>query len=183
MINPAYPGEALILWGTGLGAVTGDETEPPPEVDLGTGVQVFVENQPATVLYGGRSSSPGLDQINFVVPAGISGGCKTSIAVLVKGVTGNVTTTSIAPAGQTTCSDTSGLLTAANLQKAITNGSLNMAGVEISRIADGNDTLFAYFGNFPLNSLIRSTQRLRERPGSRIPQKKPRCPVARGARL
>ena len=156
MINPAYPGEALILWGTGLGAVTGDETEPPPEVDLGTGVQVFVENQPATVLYGGRSSSPGLDQINFVVPAGISGGCKTSIAVLVKGVTGNVTTTSIAPAGQTTCSDTSGLLTAANLQKAITNGSLNMAGVEISRIADGNDTLFAYFGNFPLNSLIRS---------------------------
>jgi uncharacterized protein (TIGR03437 family) len=156
MINPAYPGENLILWGTGLGAVSGDETEPPVEVDLGTGVQVLVGNQPATVLYGGRSSSPGLDQINFTVPAGIAGGCKTSIAVLVKGVTGNVTTTSIAPAGQATCSDSSGSLTAANLQKAVSSGSLNLGGVEVSRIYGGSDTLLSYFGNSPVNSLIRS---------------------------
>ena len=94
MINAAHPGQALILWGTGLGAVTGDETQPPESVDLGSGVQVLVGNQPATVLYGGRSSSPGLDQINFVVPAGING-CKASIAVVVKGVTGNVTSTSV----------------------------------------------------------------------------------------
>jgi uncharacterized protein (TIGR03437 family) len=156
MINAAHPGDILILWGTGLGAVTGDETEPPVPADLGTGVQVFVGNQPATVLYGGRSSSPGLDQINFVVPPGIVGGCKTSIAVLVEGVTGNTTTTSIAPAGQTTCGDSSGLMTAANLQTAIANGSLNMSGVEISRISTGNDNLLAYFGNFSLNNLIRS---------------------------
>jgi uncharacterized protein (TIGR03437 family) len=156
MVNPAHPGDNLVLWGTGLGAVTGDETEPPVSVDLGTGVQVLVGNQPAAVSYGGRSSSPGLDQINFVVPPGIGGGCKTSIIVLVKGVTGNVTTTSIAPAGQTTCSDSSGFLSAANLQKASANGSLNIAGLEVDRIADGNDTLFAYFGDFPLNSFIRS---------------------------
>ena len=81
MVNAAHPGDTLILWGTGLGAGSGDETEPPQPVDLGTGVQVFIENQPATVLYGGRGSSAGVDQINFVVPAGISGGCKTSIAV------------------------------------------------------------------------------------------------------
>jgi uncharacterized protein (TIGR03437 family) len=122
MINAAHPGDNLVLWGTGLGAVTGDETEPPIAVDLGTGVQVLVGDQPATVLYGGRSSSPGLDQINFVVPPGVGVGCKTSIIVLVKGVTGNVTTTSIAPAGQTVCSDTTGSLTAANLQKAVANG-------------------------------------------------------------
>jgi uncharacterized protein (TIGR03437 family) len=156
MINAAHPGDTLILWGTGLGPVTGDETEPPAEVDLGTGVQVLVGNQPAQVIYGGRSSSPGLDQINFVVPAGVNPGCKTPIVVLVKGVTGNVTTTSIAPAGQTICSDTTGLLTAANLQKANANGSLNLAGIELYRIASGNDTLVAYFGTFPLNSLIRS---------------------------
>jgi uncharacterized protein (TIGR03437 family) len=99
MVNPARPGQTLILWGTGLGAVTGDETQPPPQYDLGSGVQVFTGNQAATVLYGGRSSFPGLDQINFTVPSGIAGGCKVSIAVVVKGVTGNVTTTSIAPAG------------------------------------------------------------------------------------
>lgn len=156
MINAAHPGQTLILWGTGLGPITGDETEPPQEVNLNTGVKVLVENQQATVLYGGRSSSPGLDQINFVVPSGIGGGCKTSIAVLVKGVTGNVTTTSIAPQGQTTCSETYGILTQANLQKAMTNGSLSVGFIQISRIGDGNDDLLAGFGTFPLNSLIRS---------------------------
>jgi uncharacterized protein (TIGR03437 family) len=156
MVNPAHPGEDLILWGSGLGAVTGDETEPPTQVDLGTGAQVFIEGQLATVLYGGRGSSPALDQIDFTVPNGISGGCKTSIAVLVKGVTGNVTSIPIAPAGQTTCGDSFGFLTAANLQKAVANGSLNMGGVVVSRIATGNDSLLGYFGNYPLNSLIRS---------------------------
>ncbi|MGO9897768.1 MAG: hypothetical protein ACLPX8_26580 [Bryobacteraceae bacterium] len=156
MINPAHPGQILTLWGSGLGAVTGDETEPPTQVDLGTGVQVFVGNQPATVLYGGRGSSPALDQIDFTVPAGISVGCKVSIVVLVKGVTGNVTTTSIAPAGQTTCGDSFGFLTAANLQTAAAKGSLNLGGVVVSRIATSNDSLLGYFGNYPLNSLIRS---------------------------
>ena len=70
MINAAHPGQTLILWGTGLGAVTGDETEPPTEVDLGTGVQVFIENQPAKVLYGGRSSSPGFGSDRFRRPFG-----------------------------------------------------------------------------------------------------------------
>jgi uncharacterized protein (TIGR03437 family) len=156
MINAAHPGQSLILWGTGLGAITGDETEPPSEVNLNTGVQVLVGNQPATVTYGGRSSSPGLDQINFVVPSGIQAGCKTSIAVLVKGVTGNVTTTSIVPDGQTTCSETHGVLTAANLQKAISSGSLSVGFVQLSRIGDTDDTLAAGFGTFSLNSLIRS---------------------------
>ncbi len=156
MVNPAHPGQTLILWGTGLGAVTGDETQPPPQYDLGSGVQVLVGNQPATVLYGGRSSYPGLDQINFTLPAAAASGCKTSIAVAVKGITGNVTTTSIAPAGQTVCSDNFGMLTAANLQKAAAKGALNMGGIGLSRIANLSDSALAYFGNFPLNTLIRS---------------------------
>jgi uncharacterized protein (TIGR03437 family) len=155
MINAAHPGDTLILWGTGLGAVTGSETEPPMQVNLNTGVQVLVGNQTATVSYGGRGSSPGLDQINFVVPAGVTG-CKASIIVTVKGVTGNVTTTSIAPAGQTTCGDTFDALTAANLQKAITTGTLNIAGVALSRLVGGDDELAAAFTSFPVNSLIRS---------------------------
>jgi uncharacterized protein (TIGR03437 family) len=101
MVNPAHPGDNVVLWGTGLGAVTGDETEPPVQVDLHTGVQVFIENQPATVLYGGRSGDAGLDQINVTVPTGITGGCKTSIAVLVKGVAGNVTTMAVGRRGRT----------------------------------------------------------------------------------
>src|SRR5271155_3741843 len=39
-VHPAHPGQELVLWGTGLGAITGDETEPPAQADLHSGVQV-----------------------------------------------------------------------------------------------------------------------------------------------
>jgi uncharacterized protein (TIGR03437 family) len=156
MVNPAHPGQNLILWGTGLGAVSGNETQPPAAANF-PGVQVLIENQLVTPSYAGRSSSPGLDQINVTVPAGIGGGCKTSIAVAVKGMTSNVVSTSIAAAGQATCADTYGALTASNLQKAVSSGSLNIGAVELSRVGSGNDdTLGGSFATYPLNSLIRS---------------------------
>ncbi len=155
MVNAAHPGQTLILWGTGLGPITASETVPPPEVDLGSGVQVFVENQSAQVMYGGRSSSPGLDQINFVVPAGAEG-CKVSIAVVVKGVTGNVTTMSVAPAGQTTCGDQFGPLTTKNLQKALATGTLGLGAVDLYRVGDSSAMFVAGFGSYPVNTLIRS---------------------------
>lgn len=156
MVNPAYPGETLILWGTGLGAVTGDETEHPNQYDLGTGVQVFVENQPATVLYGGRSGDAGLDQINFTVPLGISGGCRTSIAVLEKGVASNVTTMAVAPQGQSTCGDSFGLLTLASMQKALATGTLNTAEIALNRFSNENDVVTGSFLSYPLATLTRS---------------------------
>ncbi len=156
MANPAYPGETLILWGTGLGAVNGDETEQPQQYDLGTGVQVFVENQPAMVLYGGRSGDAGLDQINFTVPLGISGGCRTSIAVLEKGVASNVTTIAVAPQGQSTCGDTFGLLTLASMQKALATGTLNTAEIALNRFGNENDVVAGSFLSYPVASLIRS---------------------------
>jgi hypothetical protein len=77
--------------------------------------------------------------------------------VLVKGVTGNVTTMSLAPAGQTTCGDTFDALTTANLQKAVSSGSLNLGGVSLSRVGDDTgDFMTAGFGSYPVNSLIRS---------------------------
>jgi uncharacterized protein (TIGR03437 family) len=155
MVNPAHPGENLILWGTGLGAVSGDETQPPAAVNF-PGVQVLIGDQLVTPGYAGRSSSPGLDQVNVTVPAGISGGCKTTLAVVVNGVTGNAVSTSVAPAGQATCGDTYGALTAGNLQTAIANGSLNIGVVDLSRVGTNDDALAASFANYPVNSLIRS---------------------------
>ena len=155
MLNPAHPGENLILWGTGLGAMSGDEAQPPEAVNF-QGVQVLFGNQLVTPSYAGRSSSPGLDQINVTVPAGISGGCKTSLAVVVNGVTGNVVSTSLAPAGQETCGDTFGALTTGNLQKALTNGSLNIGVVDLSRVGANDDGLAASLASYPVNSLIRS---------------------------
>lgn len=154
-IHAAHPGDELVLWGTGLGAIPGDETEPPQQVDLHTGVQVLVNNQPATVVYGGRGSSAGVDQINFVVPAALKG-CKVSVAVSVKGVTGNITTMAVAAPGEETCDDTFGPLTAANLQTAMTRGSVNFGGIVVSRVAGGNDQLEAGFATYSLSNLVRS---------------------------
>jgi uncharacterized protein (TIGR03437 family) len=154
-VHAAHPGDELVLWGTGLGAITSDETEPPQQVDLHTGVQVLVNNEPATVVYGGRGSSAGVDQINFVVPAGLKG-CKVSVAVRVKGVTGNITTMTVAPEGEETCDDTFGPLTAANLKTAMTKGSVNFGGIIVSRVAGGNDKLEAGFATYSLNNLVRS---------------------------
>src|SRR5229473_3087891 len=45
--NPAHNGDTVSLRGTGLGKITDDETVSPPRVDLNSGAQVFVGNQPA----------------------------------------------------------------------------------------------------------------------------------------
>jgi uncharacterized protein (TIGR03437 family) len=156
MINAAHPGDTIVLWGTGLGAVTGDETEPPTGSKNFPGVEVLIGTQLVPPLYAGRSSYPGLDQVNVVIPAGFSYGCKTSIGVVVNGVTGNVVSTSIGPAGQATCGDTYGALTAANLQKALASGSLNIGAVDVSRVGTNDDVLTGSFATYPVNSLIRS---------------------------
>jgi hypothetical protein len=78
------------------------------------------------------------------------------VAVIVKGVTGNITSIAVAPAGQATCGDTFGPLTADNLQKAMSTGSLNLGGVVVSRVAGGNDKLEAAFATYTPSSLIRS---------------------------
>jgi uncharacterized protein (TIGR03437 family) len=154
--NPAHAGDTLVAWGTGLGGTTGDETEPPaPGVDLKTGVQVLVGNQPATVLYGGRGSSPGLDQVNFVVPSGVTG-CYVSVAMLNRGVVGNFTTIPIAAPGQTACSDTVDGFSVSNLLKLQSSGSLKTGAISLQRGVGSQDTVTAGFQNFNLLSLIGS---------------------------
>ena len=157
LVHPAHPGDILTLWGTGMGPYSGDETEPPTGApNLANQTQVLVANQTAAVSYAGRGGgSPGLDQIDFTVPSGLSG-CRESLAVQVGGVTGNVTTIAVAPAGQATCGDTYGILTAANVQQAMDSGSLTAGGVQVYRVGDLPDTFLGGIGTYPLNSLIRS---------------------------
>ncbi len=142
-VNAAHPGDVLVAWGTGLGATTGDETQPPAQVDLNSGAQVFVGNQAATVLYAGRGSSPGVDQINFVVPAGVSG-CYVSLAVQVRGVISNFTTLPVAPAGQSVCSDV-GQFTPGDLQRIQSAGRLNFGLVSLIRAPGAQDQASAAF--------------------------------------
>lgn len=104
--RPAYPGETLILWGTGLGSdaqsdvtggTSGDQTA------AGT-IRVLVGGVEITPAYAGRSSgSPGLDQINFTLPANVPTGCLVPLQVRAGGRLSNSGTLAITAGGQTKC--------------------------------------------------------------------------------
>jgi hypothetical protein len=111
--NPARPGQVLIIWATGAGPVSFDETQPPT-----TAVNIQSEAK-AHVLVGGTDVTPsfvgrsgccsGLDQIIFTVPQGVSG-CYVSLAVQTDDpVVSNFGTIAVAPTGNATCSDPNGL--------------------------------------------------------------------------
>jgi hypothetical protein len=103
--SPANPGDAATIWGTGIGASPGDDGSAPPQpIDMpNLPLSVYVGTQAASVLYRGRGGFTGEDQINFVVPAGITG-CYVPITVQIGNIVSNFVTMPIAPAGQS-CPD------------------------------------------------------------------------------
>ena len=103
----AKPGDVVVLWGTGLGPISGSDAVVPNAVDLGTPIKVYVGGVAANVTYRGRSAGAGLDQINFVVPPGVTG-CYVSLVVQTQNVVSNTTTMAVAPGGGT-CSDPNGI--------------------------------------------------------------------------
>ncbi|MCC7236437.1 MAG: hypothetical protein IT163_14080 [Bryobacterales bacterium] len=73
--NAANPGQAVIFWGTGQGPDPNDETRliASPQNLASLPFEFYIANKPARVLYHGRSTFPGLDQIVVEVPEGVSG--------------------------------------------------------------------------------------------------------------
>src|SRR5262249_51175114 len=63
--NAPNPGEIVTLWATGLGAVSGDESQPAQQTDLtNVPLKVFIGGQPANVLFRGRNACcSGVDTI------------------------------------------------------------------------------------------------------------------------
>ena len=132
--RPARPGDSMILWGTGLGAdaasdlsggSTGDRTAAGQ-------VKVLVGGIEVTPLYAGRSGgSPGLDQINFSVPANVTTGCFVSLQVRAGGRLSNAGTIAVVPPGQSFC--TSGSLTEAQLRTLDQGGTLVAGSLELSK--------------------------------------------------
>lgn len=106
--SSANPGDSIALWGSGLGPTPGGESQYQPQIDLSSiPVRVEIGGVSAAVTYRGRSIYPGLDQINVIVPPGVSG-CYVSIAVVVAGRPSNFATIPIASSGRV-CSDDSSL--------------------------------------------------------------------------
>jgi len=101
----AIPGDVGVLWGTGLGPVTFDETQVPVQSDLHAGAEVWVGGQrvdAANVQYQGRSTAAGQDQINFVIPN--IPGCYVPVFVKIGNVVSNTVSMAISANGGM-CSD------------------------------------------------------------------------------
>lgn len=131
LTTAANPGQVVIIWGTGLGPVTGNEAGGALPGDMpGVPVEVYVGGQLATVNYRGRSGCcAGIDQISFTVPAVF--GCRVPVTLKINTVISNYATMAIAPTGTRTCSDPGGP-SASDLQRFAANGA-SVARVTLNR--------------------------------------------------
>jgi len=99
LTTPGTPNSVMILYGTGLGPISGADNLPPGAVSPGGTVTVTVGGKAATVLYAGRAPLfPGEDHINIQLPADVPLGCYTPAVVTVNGVPSNDFTLSTASA-------------------------------------------------------------------------------------
>jgi uncharacterized protein (TIGR03437 family) len=131
LVTAAHPGQVLTLWGTGLGAVSGNEADGPLPGNLSVPVNVYVGTKLVTPTYKGRSGCcAGIDQVVFTVPDGVEG-CYVSVHVQAGGVISNSATIAVTPSG-TVCSDPTGFSTA-DLQKVQAGGTLVVADLNLLR--------------------------------------------------
>jgi len=133
LTRAAEAGRVMILWGTGVGPVSGDETAGPLAGDLAAiDVEVYVGNRRANVLYRGRSGCcAGIDQIVFETPAGVDG-CYVPIVVKTGDIVSNLVTMAVAAGG--VCSDPLGY-PVSDLHRAAAGGGLRVGNIGLSRIA------------------------------------------------
>jgi uncharacterized protein (TIGR03437 family) len=180
---PVRPGQVMILWGTGLGPVTFDETQLPKVGDLDVEAEVFVGNKSARILYKGRSPQfPGIDQINFEVPADAADGCHVPLAVRAGGVVSNFASIAIAAAGAA-CSDAIGY-SAADMEKLRSPGRLQFGEVVLVKttvidLKASLDEVSANFIRFDQATALK-TRRLGSEPGDESRSPYGACAVASG---
>ncbi len=141
----AAPGQTMNLYGTGTGAITGDETATAAAEDVPGDFHLFVGGKEATVLYRGPAvCCTGLDQVGFPVPQGAAGlhlvkfvvpdgvdGCRVPVAVRQGDIVSNFASISVAASGAA-CSDASGL-SADDMQAFAAAGSARIGGITLSR--------------------------------------------------
>jgi uncharacterized protein (TIGR03437 family) len=143
LTSSAKPGDVLVLWGTGLGPVTQDESKLQQQQDFGSNypIEVDVAGVPASIAYHGRSVFPGLDEVIITVPAGVSG-CNNSVVVISKNnkIVSNTVTLPVAADGGI-CSDPASLgVTSTVLSKCATNG-CNLGGISILKTTVTTQTI------------------------------------------
>ena len=142
--NALNPGDYFVLWGTGVGPVSGDETITQTPANL-TNIPFSIEvgGVPAQVYYRGRSQYPGLDQVIGIVPNGVTPGCWVSVVTLSGNVSSNFATLPIATTGRT-CSDQAMGVTASQMESLLSKSSFNIGTLQLQKVGE---TQFNLAGN------------------------------------
>jgi uncharacterized protein (TIGR03437 family) len=127
------PNEQVVAWGTGLGPINGSDATTPPSGNLpGITVTVTVGGVNAIVIYAGRSGYAGEDQVNFMIPAGVSG-CNVPVVITVTNgstvVASNYVT--IAVASTTTCASITSY--PPGFQQALGSGTVRVGTMQLNR--------------------------------------------------
>jgi hypothetical protein len=158
--KPARPGQVMILWGTGIGPVAGNEAAGALPGDMkNLDLHVWVGGVEAVVQYRGRSGCcTGIDQIVFVVPSGVEG-CAVPVYVQIGNIISNFGSMSIARSGSV-CSDPNGL-SGSLIQQASKNGGLRTGSVYVGRndgeagkVHSQSDALGAGFNKVSLDVIL-----------------------------
>jgi uncharacterized protein (TIGR03437 family) len=148
--NSAMPGNTYTMWGTGLGAATGGNSDTNASVagTVGPPVTLLVGGVPAKVTYQGRSpdSGPGLDQINFVIPQGVSG-CFVSLVVETSATSAGLSNNPSIPiaANGGLCSDPAGFPTSTwSSLLALANG-VDIAAFQVNQFTGSSEFKVSFF--------------------------------------
>ncbi len=116
--NAANPGQAIVLWGSGVGYDPADDDKLYPQKQDNLNnipMQAFVGGVSATIAYRGRSQFPGVDQVVLTIPSNVPTGCYVSLAIVSGTIVSNSVTIPIAGSGRT-CSDSNSGLTSDIIQ-------------------------------------------------------------------
>jgi uncharacterized protein (TIGR03437 family) len=153
--RPAKPGQRIIIEATGLGAVSGNESQASAQ-ELSVPADVIVGNKLATVITKLRIA--GFDFILIQLPDDVPEGCYVPIAVRAGGVTSNVASISISATGDT-CSDPTGLA-ASDIDAARRSGQISMGTILVGHYDLGplgtDDFAAGIFASVDFNSLLRA---------------------------
>jgi uncharacterized protein (TIGR03437 family) len=148
VIHTFHPGDVVVLWGTGLGPIQGDDAKDSPVGNLGD-IQMYVGTAAVDTIYHGRSGSPGLDQIQFHVPAGVDG-CSVPVGVKAGGGMSNITTIAVSKTGQT-CTDS--VMGQDLIEKLASGQTVDFGYIRLESGTRLGDRAFASFSEFtPANA-------------------------------
>jgi uncharacterized protein (TIGR03437 family) len=136
-VSPAKPGQILIAWMTGMGALpSGTDNTASAAVDFSTSkrIRAVVGGVEIAPLYAGRAPGlAGADQVNFILPADIPTGCVVPFQVSVDGQLSNATFLAIAPTAAASACVQPGYTTA-QLNNFDLGGSLTVGAFSLSQI-------------------------------------------------